>query len=263
MANNTKIPPTGPIEKGASDGQGTYANDLVKALKLGLSSRSRANTAGSKLKSRGGKRRKGDLDASKASLADTGSKATVAQKQDTSWGAFEPLHGLLGPVVDPVMTLMDSRMIIGILLITLLATWYRRPILTSSSLGYPGMPTPERMAAYEEIWRAEESELWSWLEERVGMDGIAYPENARKGEKERRRVAGEGRGVRARLAEERMGEREVDEAIRVTEERLAVLKGVVGRRKGARIEKKGKRDDGRLNEDGDKCGQKERMSHEP
>ena len=88
------------------------------------------------------------------------------------------------------------------------------------------------MAAYEQIWRAEESELWSWLEERVGMEGLAYPgSGAREEEKGRGRRDVGMKGIRARLAEERMAEREVDEAIRVTEERLRVLKGIVGRKK--------------------------------
>lgn len=97
------------------------------------------------------------------------------------------------------------------------------------------------MAAYEEIWRAEESELWNWLEERVGMQGLAYPADARRKEENlvRKREKGEAKGVRARLAEERMGAREVDEAIRVTEERLRVLKGVVGRGKEMGTERGG------------------------
>ncbi len=239
---------TGPIEKGASDGQGTYANDLVKALKQGLASRSRANTLGAKAKIKG-KRRKGDADASKTSLVDNSSKSSVTQKQDNSWGLFEPLHSLLGPVVDPLMSLITSQMIIGFLLITLLITWYRTPTLPPSGhLGFPGMTTPERIAAYEEIWRAEESDLWNWLEERVGMEGLAYPANTKREDpvavrkKRERDIKAKGRGLRARLADERMSEREVDEAIRVTEDRLRVLKRVVGRKKNKGLEKTGKGD---------------------
>ena len=226
----------GPIEKGASDGQGTYANDLVKALRQGLTSRSRANTLGSKIKSKG-KRRKGDADASKTSLADTSSKPTASRKQGSNWGLLEPLHPLLGPIVDPIMTLVNSNVIIGFLILTLLITWYRSPAPPSKRLAaFPGMPTPERMAAYEEIWRAEESELWDWLEERVGMERLAYPARGEKPvEKRKKREKGQTRrtqsqGVRARLAEEKMGRREVAEAIRVTEEKLKVLKAVVEKR---------------------------------
>lgn len=242
---------TGPIEKGASDGQGTYANDLVKSLKQGLASRSRANTLGAKVKSKG-KRRKGDADTSKSSLVDTSSRTSVAQKHDNSWGLFEPLHSVFGPVFDPIMRLINSHVIIGFLLITLLITWYRSPPVSHPRrLGFPGMTTPERIAAYEEIWRAEESDLWNWLEERVGMEGMAYPVNAIREDpqevrkKRERDIKAKGRGLRAKLADERMAEREIDEAIRTTEERLKVLKGVVERKKDGRAK-------GRGGEDGDK-----------
>jgi len=222
----------------------------VKALKQGLASRSRTTTLGAKVKSKG-KRRKGDADTPKGSLVDNSSKTSVAQKQDNNWGLFEPLHSLFGPVVDPVMTIINSHMIIGFLLITLLITWYRSPTLPPSSrLGFPSMTTPERIAAYEEIWRAEESDLWNWLEERVGMEGMAYPANARREDpqelrkKRERDIKAKGRGLRARLADERMAEREIDEAIRTTEERLRVLKGVVGRKRDARAEQGDKQDRG-------------------
>ena len=48
-------------------------------------------------------------------------------------------------------------------------------------------------------------------------------------------------GIRSKVSELKMGAREVEEAIRVTEERLAVLKGVVA-------------DEKRLKEDGGKPG---------
>lgn len=179
---------------------------------------------------------------SKSSLVDTTSKTPAAgQKQAATWGILEPLHLLLGPVADPIMTLINSQVVIGFLLVTLLVTWYRFPPRHSPNSGTLGLPTPERMAAYEEIWRAEESELWNWLEERVGMQGLAYPADARRKEENlvRKREKGEAKGVRARLAEERMGAREVDEAIRVTEERLRVLKGVVGRGKEMGTERGG------------------------
>lgn len=70
------------------------------------------------------------------------------------------------------------------------------------------------------------------------MRGRAYPGGGPGTEKGRERVL-EGKEMEMRLAEGRMGEREVDEAIRVTEERLEALKGVVGRRKAGRADGKG------------------------
>ncbi|KAL9015422.1 MAG: hypothetical protein Q9180_008867, partial [Flavoplaca navasiana] len=90
------------------------------------------------------------------------------------------------------------------------------------------MSSPERMAAYEEIWRTEESELWSWLENRMGMQAIANPGSGQaKSPAEIRAQRGrylQSQGFKAKMAEEAMNEREVDHAITVTEERLAALK---------------------------------------
>ncbi len=83
--------------------------------------------------------------------------------------------------------------------------------------------TPERVAAYEEIWRREESELWEWLEDRVGMDRL----------REVGKMPIEAQTMQGRLKDERMDEREMDAAIRVTEERLRVLKASVEKAKAA------------------------------
>lgn len=81
--------------------------------------------------------------------------------------------------------------------------------------------TPDRIAAYEEIWRREESELWDWLEDRVGTDHLR---DIGKMPLEQREMAG-------RLKDGKMEEREVDAAIRVTEEKLKVLKKSVEKQK--------------------------------
>jgi hypothetical protein len=72
--------------------------------------------------------------------------------------------------------------------------------------------------------------LWDWLEDRVGLEGGFVPkvEARQKVLKERemgRRLEGEG-----------MRGRQVDDAIRVTEERLGALKGAVEREKGLKGE---------------------------
>ena len=234
--------PTDPIEKGAKDGQLTYATELIKALKAGVSSRPRAGTTASKSKLKG-KRRKGSP--TNPSTSPSTSASTSTQKKAESWGLFEPLHGPLGPVLDILQPLVSANTLIGLLLFLLLISWFRgsraRAPPKTPGVGFPGLATPERIAAYEEIWRREESELWDWLEERVGMRGMAYPgggggggaDGVRAGEGGlggRRRE--EGREMERRLVGGRGGGREVDEAIRVTEERLEALKGVVGRRRG-------------------------------
>ncbi|KAI4187742.1 MAG: hypothetical protein LQ348_004025 [Seirophora lacunosa] len=227
----------GPIEKGANDGQQTYANDLVKALKAGVGSRARAGTTGSKLKK--GKRRKGDADAEREPSAAGKASSTSNPKPDDNWGLFEPLHGILGPVVDPVSALISANMIIGFLVFLLLISWFRGPKArhAGNQVGFATMTSPQRMAAYEEIWRTEESELWKWLEDRMGMVDASYPP-ASSGYKSPAQIRAQrnrhlqSQGFQAKMAEEAMGEREVGHAIRVTEEKLEGLK--------AAMQKKGK-----------------------
>ena len=229
----------GPIEKGANDGQQTYADDLMKALKAGVVSRARAGTGGSKLKK--GKKRKGDSDATE--VVTEKAKENTVSNQDLSWGVLEPLHSTFGPVADIVSPLVSSNMIIGFLMFLLFVSWFRGPTVRHSrnSVGFSTMSSPERMAAYEEIWRTEESELWSWLENRMGMQDIANPGSGQaKSPAEIRAQRGrylQSQGFKAKMAEEAMNEREVDHAITVTEERLAALKAAVQQKKNEKHEK--------------------------
>lgn len=79
--------------------------------------------------------------------------------------------------------------------------------------------TPQRMAAYEEMWRREENGLWNWLEDRIGLDNI--------GQVNQRRHLMEYKSMATIIEEEEMSEREIAEAIRTTEEKLASLKAAV------------------------------------
>lgn len=136
-----------------------------------------------------------------------------------------------------------SPVVIGIILMLLLLLWFRGPSQPpAGSVGYFGYSSANRIAAYEEMWRKEESELWDWLEARVGLDGLALGENggpaisrdtkkdSKVRLKQRQKILG-GKDLEAKLNEERMSEREMEDAIRVTQERLHVLKDVVERRK--------------------------------
>ncbi|KAI9871895.1 MAG: hypothetical protein M1830_002321, partial [Pleopsidium flavum] len=232
----------GPIEKGANDGQVTYASDLTKALRAGAFSRSRADTIGSKPKNKV-RRRKGDGDAArKSSKATEGVAHSRTQSKEDSWGLLEPIRGFLGPVADIVKPLLTGNLALGFMALLLFITWFRssRAPSHTAGLGFSGVPTPERIAAYEEIWRREESGLWHWLEERVAMDGLSYPamaggrdEAASKPRKQRERAV-RGKGIESRVLDEKLSEREIDNAIEVTQERLETLKGVVERRKAQR-----------------------------
>lgn len=159
--------------------------------------------------------------------SDTEDATKTSSKQD--WGILEPLHGILGPVVDIVKPILTGNVVYGLLVGLLVAAWFGfgfnpRPIARpyGSELGFYGYP--DRLAAYEEMWRREESELWEWLEERVGMDRL------NSGEMHTRKKVVEPRTMAEKLREDRMDESEVKEAIRITEEKLEVLKSVVSKK---------------------------------
>ncbi|PWY79122.1 GRAM domain protein [Aspergillus heteromorphus CBS 117.55] len=223
----------GPIEKGAIDGQTTFGNELVAALKAAVVPRAR--TGGGKSKGKG-KRKKSEV-AQEAAAAAT--KAVEAQAQQaSSWGVLEPLHGLLEPVIDIVKPLLSGNVVIAIVGILLFLLFFRspsQPSIVSHDIGCPGYSLPQRLAAYEEMWRREESELWSWLEDRVGMDGLAFPTVSRPMES---RVQGSrkvqsDRMLASKVGEEKMSDLEMDHAIRTTRERLDSLERILSQRRSA------------------------------
>ncbi|TID14707.1 hypothetical protein E2P81_ATG08662 [Venturia nashicola] len=207
-----------PIEKGANDGQMAYAKDLVVALRNAVSVKEKSKT-GPKGKNKGGKRRK-DVNESNP-FQDNMNAVATAKANEPDWGLLDPLRSLLGPVAP----LLSPTVIISFLSITIFIMWWRTPTRAGSGLGYSGLPTPQRIAAYEEIWRTEESELWKWLEERVGIDGptpafLSAPGGDGLGEQ---RV----KDMEQRLVSEEMSERQMKEAIKVTRERLEALEVAV------------------------------------
>lgn len=212
---------TAPIEKGANDGQVQYTKDIIAALKAAVSTkRSGAPSAPAKGKKKG---RKG----SKANnLSKVTDGASETKPEATNWGLFEPVRGIFEPVFDIVKPLMTGNILYGLLVGLLVASWFRFGLPIGGGggnrdMGMSYLGTPERIAAYEEIWRREESELWLWLEERAGMDRL----------REVGRMPMERLDIEDRLKSERMDEREVEDAIRITEEKLLVLKDVVGKKR--------------------------------
>lgn len=194
------------------------------ALKASVAKRSptAANGTGGKTRKRG---KKGKAAVAANVNSDAEDSAKSAAKQD--WGMLEPLHGVLGPLIDIGKPLMTGNVVYGLLVGLLVAAWFGFGFTNKPVAGGPygvgvGMyGYPDRLAAYEEMWRREESELWEWLEERVGMDRL------QSGEQQPRKRVIEARTVEERLQEDRMDEREIKEAIRITEEKLRVLKSVV------------------------------------
>ena len=115
----------------------------------------------------------------------------------------------------------------GLLVGLLVATWFRFGFAPGRNVSPYGPHTniygPDRIAAYEEMWRREDSELWEWLEERIGLEQM-YAE----GNNGRKKVMSP-RTAEEKLREERLDVREVEEAMRATEEKLKVLQEAMGR----------------------------------
>lgn len=231
----------GPIEKGAIDGQTTFGTELVRALKVGVVPRGRTNGAGKGK----GRRKKGDA-ASNDDAASASSKAVAdtTSSQTESWGLFEPVRPLLEPVTSMLKPLWSGNIAILVVGILLYMAFFRSPSTSSRlghDVGFTGLSLPQRLAAYEEMWRREESELWNWLEDRVGMDGMAFPvlhHRAAEGHGSRRSSRtspAEERDLISRLREEQVSDREMDHAIRTTRERLDILEQMMSNRRAEQI----------------------------
>ena len=124
--------------------------------------------------------------------------------------------------------MISAQVIIGFLVLLLAYNWLK-PSPRGSSLGFP-ITSPDRLAAYEEIWRREESELWDWLEDRVGIDGNVPV--ARYGDQQQAlRQKSFAKKLKKQDKEGTFNKAQVDDAIRVTEERLGALKEAVERNK--------------------------------
>ncbi|KAI7329283.1 hypothetical protein KC315_g6232 [Hortaea werneckii] len=215
----------GPIEKGANDGQIDYVNGLIASLKSAVSSKPTA---------KGGPKR-GKRKLKKGNSNDdavTAKESPVAEKKRTDWGMLEPLHQILEPLHALLGPFINSQVVIAVLFALLIYTWVIPP-RPGTNVGMPGYSTPQRLAAYEELWRREESELWDWLEDRVGLDHMYAPDNAMR--EDRQKVLN-ARGMGRRLEDESMNEHQMDEAVRITEERLSALKEAIARKRAKRQE---------------------------
>ncbi|KAL5432828.1 hypothetical protein PMIN06_011888 [Paraphaeosphaeria minitans] len=208
----------GPIEKGANDGQMTYATALSAALRTAV-----VRNAAPKAPGKGGKGKK----RSKTQIVDEAAAPTpavtpaAAQPKEPSWGPLDPLRSLLpGPLVSIIDILFTTQNIILILGALLIYAWFFRS--PSTQIGpRANLSSAQRQVAYQQIWRSEEAELWNWLEERVALDHV-------HGAVASRGVL-QGQEIQSRLVAEGIKERQIDEAIRTTEERLSALKGAIKR----------------------------------
>jgi hypothetical protein len=203
----------------------SYASSLTNALRSAVASKSPILKGPGK-PGKGKKRSKAPTE--EAAPTPVPAPETTAQAKKPDWGLLEPLRSLLGPVADILDPLFTKQGLILLLTALLIYSWFFR---AAPAYGSTHLSAAQRQVAYEEIWRAEEADLWSWLEERVALDRAHSA------------VAGgrvfQDQQFQSRLVSEDMRERHIDEAIRTTEEKLRTLKGKVRReRESARESKK-------------------------
>ena len=135
---------------------------------------------------------------------------------------------------------MTTTGILAILLVFVSTMWMRQSWRGGPAVGnlaFPEVGSPQRLAAYEQLWKREENHLWDWLEDRLNLDGVMPPPPRGEGLQKRMRSA--EHGLDGSLGADKMSERQVDDAIRVTEERLGALKEMVESKKASKNEEVG------------------------
>lgn len=221
---------------------------MFAAIHAALPSRPRAGTGNGAAGRSKKKSRKGAV-----TEASPAAKAIVPPPKVTNWGLFEPIRPILEPLIDILKPLLTGNIMYGLLVGLLVAAWFSFGSQSSSnstishSEGHPmhiGFHTyPDRIAAYEEMWRREESQLWEWLEERVHLgrmtgDHLAFE----SGSPGIRHKPIDPRTLEERLREEKMDEAEIQEAISVTQRKLDILKEVMEKKKTAKSREQGEKD---------------------
>lgn len=91
--------------------------------------------------------------------------------------------------------------------------WWTQP-RAGTGIGYGRGASPARMAAYEQMWRQEEDELWRWLDSRVGGAADAIHDAVRADKPVAKQKAA-------------AGQREMEEALRLTREKMQVLEAMI------------------------------------
>jgi hypothetical protein len=207
---------------------------LVAAITAGVAAK--ATTRGAPRGKGKGRRR---TDAGVPAESERVAVASNNVPQEANWGLFEPVRGLLEPIVSILQPLFSAQVIISILALILAWTWLFPSRNRSSGVGF-SIDSPGRLAAYEELWRREESELWDWLEDRVGLSNGLPLGGAGQEQNDRQKVLG-SKQMGRRLRNADLEEKQVEDAIRVTEERLSTLKDAFKKKKAAAAQREVKK----------------------
>src|SRR5690242_8963393 len=202
----------------------SYATSLTAALRTAVAAKI---SSGPKTPARNGKSKKRSKTAALEEAPIIAAPAAPQPKQ-SNWGFLEPIRPLV-PFADTLESLFSPQLIITFLAALLLYTHFFRGGAPPAS-GPHAWSTAQRHVAYDEIWRHEESELWKWLEQRVAIERVQH-------EAAGKLFVPDEQQQPKRVEPRDMKEREIDEAIRVTELRLKEMKEQVERarsREGAR-----------------------------
>ncbi|KAI5305999.1 hypothetical protein KEM56_002602 [Ascosphaera pollenicola] len=222
----------GPIEKGSNDGQLAYAEDLLKAIRATVSSRSRGLTTSSK----NGKGSKSKRKREPAKEAETVAEKSApgADTTASSWGAFEPLHAPLSAVGGALKPLFTGNMAVIVILLLVILSWFRASSVPTKNAHPVHLSLHERLALYEDLWLRQESELWDWLEERIHLKDQSYlPTNGeprQQNYRARKQLANAEKTLGAHMDEGKMTHQEMEEALKLTQARLEVLQSAIQKR---------------------------------
>jgi hypothetical protein len=201
----------GAIEKGANEGQVSFAKDLLAELRKKLEGGSTGGKRKTNGKKKGGKRKREENKDEKAPTEENKERGGVIGIVQQ---VAESVGDILGPLVKP---LFSSTGLISFLLILVFYGLVRvERTMSKLSTGKlaPGSSDTTRSTGY-----VDQEMLWDWIDSRIG-----------KVSKETR----DGQVIWNNLVNEGMtqaGLEEVEDAIQITEGKLKALKGAVGRKR--------------------------------
>lgn len=121
--------------------------------------------------------------------------------------------------------------IIVVLLFLLTVTWFGNSRVRHTRSLFPGsrigadskIPYASRIAAWEDTWLSEEEALWEWLQDRTGLaEGFSFPVPSSSGHESR--VTPGSTSFSTRSRKRSTNNRDLQWAIKITEDRLALLK---------------------------------------
>jgi VAD1 Analog of StAR-related lipid transfer domain len=203
----------GAIEKGANEGQVSFAKDLVSELRKKFD----AGVVGGKRKSNGkkkaGKRKREEY------KGDEGLD-TVQKERTGVLGKVTDLTSTVGDTVGGMCKpLFTSTGVVTVLLLMVFCALIR--VERTMNRISNGAPSTQHSPAEDlKVGYLEHDALWEWIDSRIG-----------KANKEER----DGQLIWNSLAKDGVGNKgldEVEDAIRTTEGKLKALKGIVEKKKG-------------------------------